>query len=267
MKNVTEWEPTKIKNSGDKFYVNQSGVASASLYYTLEDFRVTNSYKSYLRGHLVDLGCGNVPYYQWYKDQVDQITCIDWPQTIHTAKHVDIFANLNQSLPLEDNSVDCVFCTSVLEHICEPLILLSEIKRVLTPNGYLVLSVPFLYNLHEEPCDYYRYTPYSLEYLAEKAGLEIVTIEHYGSGLGVLVDVSSKIIQALIKVTCKFMPKYIDLLINKIGSILLRLFQQSCFWILQQKLILEVMNRANISLKSALGYVAILKIKKTHESR
>lgn len=262
MKNVAEWKPTKIKNCDGKFCVNESGVAPGSLYITLEAFRIIDLYKSYLHGHLVDLGCGNVPYYEWYKDRVDKITCVDWPQSSHDAKYVDIFANLNQSLPLENSSVDCVFSTSVLEHICEPLVLLQEIRRILKQDGYLVLSVPFLYHLHEEPFDYYRYTPHGLKYLAEKAGLEMVILENYGSGFGVLVDVTSKIIQVFMKVVCKFMPQHIAQFIDEIGTKILHLFQKALFWILKQKKVLQIIEKANLSSRIALGYLAVFRIQK-----
>ncbi|VEP13231.1 conserved hypothetical protein [Hyella patelloides LEGE 07179] len=261
MKNVSEWKPTKIKNYGDKFCVDESGMAPGSLYITLEAFRVVDSHKSYLHGHLVDLGCGNVPYYEWYKDRVDKVTCIDWPQSNHEAKYVDVFANLNQSLPLEDSSVDCVFSTSVLEHISEPLVLLKEISRILKQDGYLILSVPFLYHLHEEPFDYYRYTPHGLKHLAEKASLEVVLLKHFGNGFGVFVDVVSKIVEVLIGMICRFLPKYIAVFVKKIGTKILRLFQHSCFYILKQKPVLQIIDKANLSSRIALGYFAVFKLK------
>lgn len=50
--------------------------------------------------------------------------------------------NLNKTLPLKDNEVDVVYCSEVIEHILEPQILLNEIKRVLKPNGYFILTTP-----------------------------------------------------------------------------------------------------------------------------
>ena len=266
MNNITKWQPTKIKYQGDKFCVNQSGVAPGSLYYTLEDFRAIDSVKTYLKGHLVDLGCGNVPYYQWYKDRVEQITCVDWSKGTHDDSFVDVFADLNQSLPLADRSVDSVFSTSVLEHICEPLVLLREIARILKPNGYVILSVPFTYPLHEEPFDYYRYTPYSLQHLADKAGLKVVCLKHCGSGFGVLVDVTARIGQTLMGTVSRLMPKYVGLLINKLGTVLLRLFQRTCYEILKQKQVLQIIDRANLSGKIALGYVVVLQAPDPDES-
>lgn len=267
MKNVSEWKPTKIKKKGNCFYVNELGIASGSLYITLEAFRVVNLYKSYLQGTLVDLGCGNVPYYEWYKERVDQVICVDWTQSPHEAKYVDIFANLNQNLPLKDNSVDSIFCTSVLEHICDPLLLFKEINRILKQDGYLLLSVPFLYHLHEEPFDYYRYTPHGLKYLAEQAGLEVVSFKNYGSAFGVLIDVFSKTLQVFIMTICNIMPPSIAKLTEQIGNSLLRLFQQICFHILKIPQIIYFIEKINLSSRIALGYVAVYKIKQDDNFR
>lgn len=45
-------------------------------------------------------------------------------------------------LPLEGESVDFVVCKDVFEHLLDPLYLLSEIRRVLTPEGYFLAHVP-----------------------------------------------------------------------------------------------------------------------------
>jgi ubiquinone/menaquinone biosynthesis C-methylase UbiE len=48
----------------------------------------------------------------------------------------------SQSLPLANESVDFVLCKDVFEHLLDPLHLLLEIQRVLTPGGYLLTLVP-----------------------------------------------------------------------------------------------------------------------------
>ncbi len=52
---------------------------------------------------------------------------------------------------------------------------------MLKPGGKLILTVPFLGRLHEEPFDYYRYTRYGLRHLLEKGGFEVVEIVPTGS--------------------------------------------------------------------------------------
>lgn len=55
-------------------------------------------------------------------------------------------ADVGQPLPLPDASFDAVVCLELLEHLPSPLGLLEEIRRVLTPQGRAILSVPNPYS-------------------------------------------------------------------------------------------------------------------------
>lgn len=55
-----------------------------------------------------------------------------------------ISANLNQVLPIESNSIDLVTSLANIEHLEKPEINLSEIYRILKPNGQLILTTPSL---------------------------------------------------------------------------------------------------------------------------
>lgn len=50
-------------------------------------------------------------------------------------------ADIN-ALPFDDAAFDCVICSEVLEHIPQHEKALSELVRVLKPQGHLVVSVP-----------------------------------------------------------------------------------------------------------------------------
>jgi SAM-dependent methyltransferase len=148
--------------------------------------------RAHARGRLLDLGCGPVPYFGIYGVQIRSCVCIDWPQSGYGSRHVDAFADLNRSLPLRSGAFDTVLLTDVLEHIARPHALLREIARVLAPDGVLVLASPFLYGLHEQPHDYYRYTEFALRRLCEESDLEVISLAPYGGARDVVLDILAK---------------------------------------------------------------------------
>jgi SAM-dependent methyltransferase len=57
------------------------------------------------------------------------------------ARQVFFCASLS-SIPLPDRSFDLILCTEVLEHILEHEQALDEVTRVMTPGGWLLITVP-----------------------------------------------------------------------------------------------------------------------------
>ena len=70
---------------------------------------------------------------------------------------VDVIGDAH-TLPFKSNTFDCVYCVAVLEHVKNPIIVISEIKRVLKLNRKVYVEVPFLQPFHGAPTDYYRTT-------------------------------------------------------------------------------------------------------------
>src|ERR1700722_4084369 len=52
--------------------------------------------------------------------------------------------------------------------------------RVLGDGGTLIVTAPFCFRLHEEPHDYFRYTPHGLRALIEHAGLDVLDVRAQG---------------------------------------------------------------------------------------
>ena len=132
-------------------------------------------FKSLYRGHLYDLGCGEMPYKDWLLGYASQYTGVDWGGTLHELK-ADIVADLNEPLPIESEVADTVVSFSVMEHLREPQGFLGEAYRILKPGGAMILQVPFMWWVHEAPHDYYRYTEYGLRYMFEKAQFTDISV-------------------------------------------------------------------------------------------
>ena len=84
------------------------------------------------------------------------------------------------NMPLEDNSYDSVICFQVLEHVDDPLKLLTEANRVLKPNGLAIFTVPQTNILHDAPYNYFNFTRHGLQTLFEKAGFSNIYIKPKG---------------------------------------------------------------------------------------
>lgn len=84
---------------------------------------------------------------------------------IDPARGPDVVADVAELKDFADASFDAVFLLEVLEHVAEPQRALDELRRVLAPGGALVLSTPFVFEIHEAPHDYYRFTEHGLRHL------------------------------------------------------------------------------------------------------
>lgn len=72
---------------------------------------------------------------------------------------VDLVLNLEEPVPADlIEAFDHIECRSVLEHSPRPWLLAANLERLLVPGGTLDLSVPFVWNVHAYPSDYWRFT-------------------------------------------------------------------------------------------------------------
>jgi SAM-dependent methyltransferase len=131
---------------------------------------------TFLRGRLIDIGCGEKPYAVMLKPYVTEHIGIDHEDTIHDKSHIDRFGTA-YDIPAKDGEFDSAICIAVLEHLEEPEKALRECHRVLKQGGFAIFTVPFIWHIHEEPRDFYRYTKYGLRYLFEKTGFEILELK------------------------------------------------------------------------------------------
>jgi SAM-dependent methyltransferase len=86
---------------------------------------------------------------------------------------VDVVADLTK-LPFADGELDGALSTEVLEHIEDTDAVIEEMRRVVKADGYVYVSLPFLYPFHASPSDFHRWTHKGLEGLFE--GFRIVEL-------------------------------------------------------------------------------------------
>lgn len=143
---------------------------------TIHEQQLARACSLYAKGILLDIGCGDKPYGKLTAGYVSEHIGLDHDRSEHDLSRADIIGTA-YDIPLDDEYVDTILCTAVLEHLEEPGEALKEAFRVLKPGGYAIYTVPLFWHLHEEPRDFYRYTKYGLRYLFEKSGFSIVELE------------------------------------------------------------------------------------------
>jgi SAM-dependent methyltransferase len=146
---------------------------------------IENSIKTILprlKGTLLDLGCGHMPYKPLFTSEQTAVTKyigLDLEDNpIHKNKP-DITWK-EDKIPLDDETIDCAIATEVFEHCPDLKKVMSEINRVLKPDSLLFFTVPFFWPLHEVPYDEYRYTPFSLNRILMDSGFSNIELKPLG---------------------------------------------------------------------------------------
>jgi ubiquinone/menaquinone biosynthesis C-methylase UbiE len=83
---------------------------------------------------------------------------------IDEQRHPDIVGDIC-TCDFKGLQFDAVVMAETLEHIPSPHLALENIHRNLKDGGRLILTAPFIFPIHDQPYDYYRFTRYGLAYL------------------------------------------------------------------------------------------------------
>lgn len=141
---------------------------------------------TFLSGKILDFGCGSKPYEHLFINATEYIG-VDYKIEGRTENldKIDFFYD-GKNIPFDDSSFDSILCTEVLEHVFNIEELLLEFKRVLKPGGKALITTPFMWEEHEMPYDFARYTTPALSHLFNKHGFEVLEKNKSGNTIHVI---------------------------------------------------------------------------------
>ncbi len=146
------------------------------------------------RGRLLDIGCGYGFFLQEMKYRGWKVEGIEISEVgrkfVREKWDIHVYSQPLENLALPENSFDVVTLFYVIEHVFDPLGLLMEVKRVLRPDGLILLrwphSTPIInilgpvsrkLDLYHTPYHLYDFSPRTMEKMLTLCGFrEIETM-------------------------------------------------------------------------------------------
>jgi SAM-dependent methyltransferase len=155
--------------------------------------KIQNKYKYLYKGVVLDIGGRDRGRFKKPKEKVDKWIFAD----IEEKHNPDIVLDVSNMKQLKDESIDVISAMELFEHVEEIEKGLSECYRVLKKGGEMIISVPFLYQIHGDPYDFQRWTEVKWKKELEKRGFKIEKFIIMGRFFTVLGDMLKKIIKLL----------------------------------------------------------------------
>lgn len=95
---------------------------------------------------------------------------------------IDVVFDAQKTWPFSEASFDGVLLINILEHLYHYDVALQETYRVLKNGGVVAGVVPFMFNVHASPNDYFRYTKSTLLKVLHDQGFKDVRVTELGTG-------------------------------------------------------------------------------------
>lgn len=203
-------------------------------------WREIKAANAFCEGPLLDVGCGSKPYRSLFKGTYIGLDV--YSDATRRGGTADVFYG-GKNFPFQDGSFNSVICNQVLEHVFNPGGFLAEIRRVLVPGGKLLLTVPFVWDEHEQPYDYARYSSFGLRALLEQHGFRVITHRKLLADVSTLFQLGNAYIYKVTRTRSRYANSICTLLvmgpISLMGLVLGKLLPQNEDLFLDQLVIAE----------------------------
>lgn len=170
MANNNLWKKREDLISRGWFYFRNSSLINYLLYKETNYF-----FNKYIKkwDSLLDLWAWKLSYKNLVLEYTSHYESIDFTKT---HKDLDYIWTTSKTW-LKSWSFDIVFCSQVLEHVSDPEESFIEISRILKEDGMAIISTPFLWWIHMEPYDFFRYTKYALKKFSHNTWFKILELK------------------------------------------------------------------------------------------
>ena len=92
------------------------------------------------------------------------------------------YSDLTKKLSIPSKKYNNVLFFNILEHLPEYKLVFSEIYRIIKKGGFFIGSVPFIYQIHAAPSDYFRFSKQFFELNLKKYKFKKVKVKSLGFG-------------------------------------------------------------------------------------
>ena len=92
------------------------------------------------------------------------------------------YSDLTKKISISSKKYDNVLFFNILEHLPEYKLAFSEIYRIIKKGGFFIGSVPFIYQVHAAPNDYFRFSKQFFELNLKKYKFKQVKVKALGFG-------------------------------------------------------------------------------------
>ncbi len=127
-------------------------------------------------GTLLDLGCDDGELTHRFAEAAEAtdvigVEVVEERAALARQRGVDArVASLNEPLPFADESIDVVVSNQVIEHLSDTDAFVSEIRRVLRPQGRAIVSTENLASWHNIASLLLGWQPFSLSNVSSRSG-------------------------------------------------------------------------------------------------